>query len=71
MSIEKRIGELEQRIGVSKRQVVLRVCYEGDDTEPTETQKQAAITEYKAKKPNWKEGDFIVLYWKDGQFKER
>jgi len=46
------------------------VRYDGDDTEPTEAQQEAAITDYKARNPDRKEGDFIVLYWKDGQFRE-
>ena len=68
MSIEKRIEKLEERTGASKRQVVVLVRYEGDDTEPTETQKEAAIADYKAKHPDRKEGDFIVLYWNNGHF---
>ncbi len=67
MTLKRRIGELEQRTGAGK-QVVIRVCDDGDDTEPTEAQREAAIADYKAKNPDWKEGDFIVLYWKDGQF---
>ena len=67
MNLEKRIEKLEKRTGASK-QVVIRVCYEGDDTEPTEAQWKAAISDYKAKYPDRKEEDFIVLYWKDGQF---
>ena len=66
-NLEKRIEKLEQRTGAGK-QVVILVCYEGDDTKPTEAQEEAAIAEYKAKNPDRKEGDFIVLYWKDGQF---
>jgi hypothetical protein len=69
MTIERRIGKLEKRTGAGK-QVVIRVTYEGDDTEPTEAQKEAAIADYKAKNPDWKDGNFIVLYWKDGQFRE-
>ncbi len=67
MSIEKRIDKLEERIGVGK-QVVITMRYKGDDTEPTEAQEEAAIANYEAKNPDRKEGDFIVLYWKDGQF---
>lgn len=70
MSMAKRIENLEKRTGAGK-QVIITVRYEGDDTEPTEAQKEAAIAEYKAKHPDRKEGDFIVLYWKDGQFQER
>ena len=70
MSIEKRIENLEKRTGAGK-QVLILVRYEGDDTEPTEAQEEAAIAEYKAKNPNRKEGDFIFLSWKDGQFQER
>jgi len=67
MTLEHRVEKLEQRTGAGK-QVVIRVCYEGDDTEPIEAQRQEAIADYKAKNLDWKEGDFIVLYWKDGQF---
>ncbi len=67
MTLERRIGKLEQCTGAGK-QIILRVCYGGDDTKPTEAQWEAAIAEYKANHPDWKEGDFIVLYWKDGQF---
>ena len=66
MTLKRRIGELEQRTGTGK-QVVIWVTYEGEP-EPTEAQKEAAIDEYKVKNPDWKEGDFIVLYWKDIQF---
>lgn len=69
MSIERRIEKLEQKTGAGK-QVVIWVRYEGDDTEPTEAQKEEAIANYKTKNPDWKEGGFIVLYWKDGQFGE-
>ena len=69
MSIEKRIEKLEQRTGAGK-QVIILVRYDGDDTEPTEAQEEAAIANYKAKHPDRKEGDFIVLYWRKGQFKE-
>ena len=68
MSIEKRIEKLEQRTGAGK-QVIILVRRDGDDTEPTEAQEEAAIANYKAKHPDRKEGDFIVLYWDDGQFK--
>ena len=67
-NLEKRIENLENHIG-AKQQIVITVCREGDDTEPTEEQKKTVITEYKAKNPDWKEGDIIVLRWKDGQFK--
>ena len=43
MSIENRIEKLEQRTGAGKRQVVVTVRYEGDDTEPTEAQREEAI----------------------------
>jgi hypothetical protein len=66
MTLKRRIGELEQRTGTGK-QVVIWVTYEGEP-EPTEAQKEAAIASYKAKNPDWKEGDFIVLYWKDIKF---
>ena len=68
-NLESRIDKLEKSTGAGK-QVVIMVRYEGDDTEPTEALEEAAIAEYKAKHPNRKEGDFIVLYWEDGQFKE-
>ena len=71
MSMAKRIEKLEKRTGAGKRQVIITVCCDGDDTEPTEAQKEAAIADYKAKHPDRKEGDFIVLHWKDGQFRER
>ena len=70
MTLKRRIGELEQHTGAGK-QVVIRVCYNEDDTEPTEAQEEEAIANYKAKNPDWKEGDFIVLFWKDGRFRER
>lgn len=69
MSIEKRIEKLEKRTGAGK-QVVIWVQNDGDDTKPTEAQEEAAIADFKAKNPDRKEGDFIVLYWKDGQFRE-
>ena len=69
MSIGKRIEKLEQKTGAGK-QVVMRVCYEGDGTEPTEAQWEVAIADYEAKNPDRKEGDFIVLRWKDGQFQD-
>ncbi len=71
MSIKNRLDKLEQEQHAKdgKHQIVIRVCYEGDNTEPTEAQKESRIAEYKAKHPDWKEGDNIVLHWKDGQFK--
>ena len=66
--LEKRIENLENHIG-TKQQVVIIVRREGDNTEPTEEQKEARITKYQAKNPDRKEGDIIVLRWKDGQFK--
>ena len=65
--MEKRIEKLEKRTGAGK-QVVIWVHYVGDDTQPTEAQKEVAIANYKAKSPDRKEGDYIVLYWKNGQF---
>ncbi len=70
MSIKGRLAELEKRTGAGKQQVVIWVHYDGDDTKPTEAQREAAIADYKAKHPDWKEGDVIVLHWKHGQFQE-
>ena len=67
-NVGKRIKKLEERTGVGKSQIVFIICYDGDDTEPTEAQKKAAIADYKAQHPDLKEDDFIALYWKDGQF---
>ena len=67
MGIEKRIEKLERHTGTGK-QIIILVVEEGDDTKPSEAQKEAAIADYKAKHPDRKERDFIVLYWKDGQF---
>ncbi len=72
MSIEKRIDKLEKRTG-GREQLIITVRYDEVDTEPTEpteAQKKAAIADYKAKHPDWKEGDFILLEWQDGQFQE-
>ena len=66
MTLKKRIDELEKKTG-SKEPYWIIVQYEG--AEPTEAQEEAAIADYKAKHPDWKKGDFMVLYWKDGQFK--
>ncbi len=68
-SLENRIKTLEKRTGDGK-QLVITVCDDGDDTEPTEAQTEAAIADFKAKNPDQKEGDIIVLHWKDGQFEE-
>jgi len=68
MTLKRRIEKLEQRTGAS-RQVVIWVTYEGEP-KPTEAQKEAAITDYKAKYPDWKERGFIVLNCRDGQFQE-
>ena len=65
-NLESRIGKLEQRTGAGKEDVIW-VTYEGEP-EPTEAQKESAITEYKARNPDWKEWDSIVLYWENGQF---
>ena len=67
MTLDRRLKELEKRTGVGK-QLIIRRCYEGDHTEPTEAQREAAIADFKAAHPDWKEGDIIVLYWKDGRF---
>ena len=67
MTLEHRVEKLEQRTGAGK-QVVICVRYEGDDTAPTEAQREAAIADYKAKNPDRKEGDFIVLYWQGDHF---
>ena len=64
MSMEKRIEKLEKRTGAGK-QVVITVRYKGDDTEPTETQWEAAVEAFIKKHG---EQDIIVLHWKDGQF---
>ena len=69
MSIEHRVEKLEKQTGVGKQQYIVLVLYEGQP-KPTEAQEEAAIADYKAKNPDRKEGDWIVLYWKDGQFGE-
>ena len=65
MGIEKRMEKLEER--TANHEVVILVRYSGDNTEPTEAQERAAIANFKAKHP---EREIIVLYWKDGQFKD-
>lgn len=70
MSIKNRLEKLEKHPSAGK-EVVILVRYEGDDTEPTEAQKEVAIADYKAKNPDWKEKDTILLYWKDDQFIDR
>ena len=77
MSIEKRIENLEERTG-GKRQVVIVVVRAEEvdgrrQVHPRDyTQKEydQALASYKAKNPDQKEGDFIVLHWEDGQFRE-
>ena len=59
MTLKRRIGELEQRTGAGK-QVVIWWTYEGEP-EPTEKQKEAAIAEYKAEHPDWRERDIISI----------
>ena len=66
-NIEKRIEKLEERTGAAK-QLIITIRCEGDKTEPTEEQKKAAIAAFKAKNPDWKEGDWMVLTWEDGQY---
>ncbi len=77
MRIEKRIENLEERTG-GKRQVVIVVVRAEEvdgrrQVHPRDyTQKEydQALASYKAKNPDQKEGDFIVLHWEDGQFRE-
>ena len=69
MTLKRRIGELEQRTGAGK-QIVIMVHYDGDDTKLTEAQEEEAIANYKAEHPAWREGDWMVLTWKDGQFQD-
>lgn len=66
-NLEKRIGELEKRTGVDKQQIVIIVQYKGQP-DPSESQMEAAIAEYKERNPDWKEEYYIALHWKGDHF---
>jgi len=63
VSIESRVEKLEKQTGTGKQQYIMWVLYEGQP-KPTEAQKEAAITDYKAKHPDWETHLIIVLYIK-------
>lgn len=67
MTLSKRVEHLEKRTGVGRGQVILLVCHKGDDTKPSEEAFDQAVEAFIKKH---EEQDIIVLYWKDGQFKE-
>lgn len=68
-NLEKRIENLEKHTGVRKKSVVIVIVTDGDTTQWTKEQEEAAIADYRAKNPEREEDEIISLEWYEGKFK--
>ena len=66
-NLENRVKKLEQRLGADKSGAII-VCLRGESETETEAE-QRAITEYKAKYPDWQpsHGNTLIYYPNDDE----